>query len=131
MWLEFECLLNYALGRISKMAYTVVFYCLVNEETKSEVEVVGGGGGGGSSSSSGSSDDGGKSNAETKPERLGGGGCADASYKHGRLIARSPSPTPCSHTSELGFSSVSVTFKRLTTGESPGRIKFHNSKDLT
>ncbi|KAF7411203.1 hypothetical protein HZH66_000099 [Vespula vulgaris] len=128
MWLEFECLLNYALGRISKMAYTVVFYCLVNEETKSEVEVVvvvvvG--------SSSGSSDDGGKSNAETKPERLGGGGCADASYKHGRLIARSPSPTPCSHTSELGFSSVSVTFKRLTTGESPGRIKFHNSKDLT
>ncbi|KAL2740985.1 hypothetical protein V1478_001126 [Vespula squamosa] len=109
MWLEFECLLNYALGRISKMA---------------------GGGGGG---------DGGSvvvvtmlaRNAETKPERLGGGGCADASYKHGRLIARSPSPTPCSHTSELGFSSVSVTFKRLTTGESPGRIKFHNSKDLT
>ncbi|KAI4492996.1 hypothetical protein M0802_009766 [Mischocyttarus mexicanus] len=37
-------------------------------------------------------------NAETKSERLGGGGCADASHKHGRLIARSPSPTPCSHT---------------------------------
>nr|KAF7437728.1 hypothetical protein H0235_000119 [Vespula pensylvanica] len=117
MWLEFECLLNYALGRISKMA--------------GGGGGGGDGGGGGGSSSSGSSDDGGKSNAETKPERLGGGGCADASYKHGRLIARSPSPTPCSHTSELGFSSVSVTFKRLTTGESPGRIKFHNSKDLT
>ncbi|KAI4484657.1 hypothetical protein M0804_007223 [Polistes exclamans] len=47
-----------------------------------------------------------QANAETKLERLGGGGCADASHKHGRLIARSPSPTPCSHTSPYNRSCI-------------------------